>query len=144
MKKLILITICLAGLMCAGCIKGISESGEKTYALDPNAGVKVEQTIDASLSVATLASTFFPWLLTIIAPAVAIYGTWKRVKPKLVEAQGRADMYYNVTESVVTGIEDYKEANPDERAKLGAILTKFIGPEAENVIRAMRNLPSKT
>ena len=140
MKKwiLVLFAICLL----SGCITGMDAEGNKTYQLDPNTGAKIEQGVETGVTILSVASVIWPFLLPFAAGLGSAYGIYRKsVKPKFETAQTEAEMYYSVASAVVEAIEQFKEENPDDWDKLEIELTKLIGPKAENIIRALRGLP---
>jgi len=161
MRKILIMVVLLVAL--SGCLKQETtepNSGKviTTYQIDSNSAAKLEATATQAQAIAaTVAAAaiplapVFPWapvaggIATTIAGILgAALGTWAKIKPKLIEAQTKQQIYYNATSSVVTAIESYKTAYPDQWTSLEAQLIKAIGPEAENVIRALRGLPAKT
>lgn len=144
MKAIVIVVIGLC-LCVAGCVKGLDpNTGETTYRIDPNTAIKIEQGTEGGLSILTIAAAFWPALLPIVGAIGGIYGTWKKIKPKYLEAQSKANLYYSITDSAVRTIEDFKTANPKLWDELESkYWTGIVGIEAENVIRALRSLPAK-
>lgn len=144
-RKWILFMIVSAVLLfVSGCLMRIDPiTGERTYQIDPNAIPAYEETAEAAIGILAILSTIWPVLLPAVGIAAGVYGTWKKVKPQLATAQSEAAMYHTATKSVVTAIENFKINNPKEWLILEERLKKAIGPNAENVIRALRGLPPK-
>ncbi len=141
MKKLLLAIVLLAVL--SGCVKTVTDDGQEKYSFDPNVAAKVETGVQTGIGVMTILSAIFPVLLPIVGIGGGVLGTWLKVKPTLVKAQAKSTLYYNTTASIVAAIEDFKGNNPDKWAEVEKYLTKTVGLGAENVIRALRNLPIK-
>jgi len=139
----VVIVLCLG---VAGCIKSEGPGGETYYRVDPNIAAEVERDVAVGITILQALSIIWPELL----PAGLLIATggglavWKKLKPQLTEAQTRQALYYATTEGVVGAIEQFKETNPTEWKKLKKQLDDLVGPEAENVIRALRGLPAKT
>lgn len=132
------VLICLSG-----CIKSVDpETGQTTYRLDLDRTAEVEKHVETGISIFSVLSTIWPSLLPIAGIGAGIYGTWKKMKPKFEAEQNRAQMYYSIVDSGVKTIEDFKMAQPEKWDELEKkYWTGVIGPEAENVIRALRGLP---
>jgi hypothetical protein len=147
MKSMIL--ICIGLCLIAGCISStVTDSNgvtKKVVSLDPNNAIVVNA--DTGLTVgqmiAAASGTIWP-IGTLMAGALgAALAAWRKYKPLLTAATTQATQSYNTTSAVVSAIETYKTDNPTEWLKLEEYLTKAIGPNAENVIRAIRGLPPK-
>ena len=138
MKKRLL--LCLVLLSIAGCVRSTDpETGaEQTY-IDPNAAVKVEENVEDVIEIGTALSAIFPVLIPIVTAASGGLLAWRKIKPKLTEAQNEATMYHTATEAAINVAEYLKEANPKtwERIKKKVHMTT----ETENVIRALRGKP---
>jgi len=136
----VLLSLCMA---CVGCIESTDpETGETLYNVDPNTAAKVEVGTEAAVNIATILAAFWPVLLPVAGAGAGALGAWRNMKPKLTEAQTKEELYYKSTASLVSAIETLKVKNPASWEKLKAALA--IGPETENVIRALRGLPPKT
>lgn len=140
-KVLLLAVILLAIGSCTKYIDPIT--GEKMVAVDSNAVAVVEPYAETGIGALGALSGFIPVLAPFATLAIGIYGTWKKIKPKLTQAQTEATMYHSATESIVVAIEDFKKTYPDKWAELEAKLVKSIGPKTENIIRALRGLGPK-
>ena len=139
MKKYIIIAVLL---LCSGCIKTVTD-GEATYRLDPNEAAKYEQVVEVTGGVMALLVPIFPFLAPILAAGGGAYAVYKNQKPKFTKEQTRADAYHGASETLVSVIEKFKETNPTEYTVLEERLKKYVGPETENIIRALRGLPPK-
>lgn len=116
------------------------QTGEKRVAIDSNVAGQIETGAQTAVSILTILGVLWPVLIPVGTGIAAGLGTWAKVKPKLTKAQSETAMYHSATQSVVTGIEDFKAKYPNEWIKLEEKLAKAIGPEAENIIRALRGL----
>lgn len=147
MKKLKWLLLCVVCVFVVGCAKSIDpNTGEELSRLDPNYAVlfdKIAVILTEAGAASGPLSVFWPIAGLIGGIAGGLAGMWKKLKPKVLQAQDEAELYRKTTESIVVAIEDYKEANPVEWVKLEAKLRKLIGPRAEAVIRELRNLPEK-
>lgn len=76
------------------------------------------------------ATAAYPPAAGIVGILGLLVGAWQKRK---------SNRAHGTTAALVSGIEEFKDANPTEWKKLKDRL--HIGPEAENVIRAMRGLP---
>ena len=132
------------GLSVIGCKASTDlETGKKTYSLDPNAASKMEESAEATLAILTILGSLFPVLIPVTTAAAGIYGAYKVIKPKLEDAKEEADMYYAATDSIVSAMEKFKKTNPEQWEAVGSFLSHKIGPNTENVIRALRGLHPK-
>ena len=140
--KLLLIVLLLVMPTISGCKTTINpETGAEQKQIDPEIAEKVEQGAEAGIAIGSVLSAFMPGLTGIVGIAAGALGAWKKIKPKLTEAQSESRMYYTATESVVTAVDEFKKSNPTEWKKLKSLLEKHLGSKAENVIRAIRGLP---
>jgi hypothetical protein len=144
MKKRILVLSLGAILFVVGCVKTYDSAGKPTVALDPNAGIKIQQGLDVATTATTGAGLFWPGMTGVGLILGWASGLWRKLNPVLSATATKTQKYYDVTNAIVSGIESFKDACPAEWEKLSAQLEKVIGPEAENVIRALRNLPPIT
>lgn len=132
-----------------GCITGTDPvTGEKTYAVDPNA-TAIQGAEVAVEGLAAISPLFGATGGLIAGAAAGVLAAWRKVKPSLTQARTKAAQYYAATAATVTAIEEFKEASPDSWAKLGALITEQLTKQGldpktiENVIRAIRGLPAK-
>jgi len=127
-----------------GCIEHVDPATSETlYRVDPNVVTSVEVGAETAVSIAAILGAIWPALLPIAGAGAGILGAWQRMKPKMLETQRRQDLYYATTEGIVAGVKRFGELHPDSYEVLKERLSKTIGPEAENVIRALRGLPAK-
>lgn len=146
MKKKMLIygVLGLIVLGCIGCITATDPvTGEQMMGVDPNIATAIESGAQATIGILAILGTLWPVLIPIGTGIGGALVTWRKVKPKLTEAQSEATMYHSATESVVTALEDFKEKYPEGWDKLKAEFTHTIGSNTENIIRAIRGLPPK-
>lgn len=140
MKKVIVL-MCLLSL--SGCVATIDPTtGGKLYSLDPNAVSIIEPIVKGGLTIGAILATIFPGssIITVGLAAIgSIFATWKRMKPRVTKAQGRAELCHTSTAALVTAIEEYKKIDPKGWEALKKEIK--VGPEVENIIRAIRNLP---
>jgi len=116
-----------------GCVTG--DDGKRT--LDPNIEAAADKVADVGLIAVSAGQAFsglWPPLAGVLTVASLIFGGWKSRK---------ASNAYGLTQALVTSIEAWKKERPDDWLYLEAKLTKAIGPQAENIIRAMRGMPAK-
>ena len=145
----LLIVITLSPLACV--VTKDPETGEKTYAVDPNKAGEVERTVDAAAIVLSLLGGIWPVLIPIGTGVVGALAAWRKMKPKLTEAQSEAKLYHTIGLATVIGIEEFKKLYPKEwdslMTSLEKIKDKIINPEdrlkIDNLIRALRGLPPK-
>lgn len=141
MKKARL-TICVVGLLLAGCVTSTDpNTGAALYSLDPNAVASIERYVETGLTLGSVAGAIFPVILPFVTLAGGIFVAWKKIKPQVVKAQNRATLMHTGVTSLVVAIEELKKVSPEAWEKLKAEIK--IGPEIENIIRAIRGLPPK-
>lgn len=138
MKKIAVIVVIL---LCS-CTKVANEQGEKTYQLNPETAAEIEAPIEATGSLLTALTPLYPPAGAAGVAILTALGIWrKKIKPKYEKAQTEANLYHTTTHALVTAIEEFKENSPEAWLKLKEELN--VGPNVENVIRAIRNLPIK-
>jgi len=142
MKKYLLV---IAFLFCCGCVS--TSSGMK---VDPNAVAKIEAVTEGGASILVQLAPILGSLAGLIGGGVlGALQIWRKLKPKILEAQGEAEVSYTVTESLVEAIELLKKEQPEQWKKLGSFIDielKSAGIDVkilENVIRGIRGLPPK-
>lgn len=147
MRKKMLLVCTVAILCCASlisCSKGTDpETGKTTYRLDTKAADNIEKGVKTGLDIMAILSALFPVLLPVVGAGTGIYGAWRVVRPKLEIARDEANTYHIATSSLVTAVEKFKITNPEQWKDLKEVLSDKLGPNAENVIRALRGLPPK-
>lgn len=137
MKKIVFVSLIL--FFVVGCTKEVTPDGKTTYRADPCSLAKIEQGVEGGLGILNILSVFWPALLPVAAAGAGVYGTYRKVKPKLLESQTKANLYHTSTHALVTAIEDFKKNNPEAWSKLKEEIK--MGPQVESVIRALRGLP---
>lgn len=141
-KPVLCFCVVLMSLGVFGCIRTITD-GKTTYRVDPNKAAVVEKTAEVSVTVMQALTPFFPWLGAVATGIGGSLTVWRTQKPKFIREQTRADLFHGTAESLVVLLEKFKGTNPTEWAALEKILSDKVGPETENVIRALRGLPQK-
>ena len=146
MKKRIVISCSMLMFLLSahGCVRSTDEQGRTTYSLDPCSVDKAEKQTEAAIGLMSLLGTIWPALLPVAGVAAGVYGTYKRVKPKLDTARTEANLYHTSTHTLVAIVEDIKIKQPDLWAKLKPILNDAkMSTNIQNVILALRGLPPK-
>ena len=145
MKKWLISIVFVLCMSClSGCDKEIDDQGNVTYRADPCTVAKVEQGTEAGISLLGILSVFWPALIPVATAAAGVYGTYKKVKPKLDIARTEANLYHTSTHTLVAVIEELKRKQPELWAKLKPYLEDSkMSKNIENVILALRNLPAK-
>ena len=136
MKRfLLIVVVALLAIGIMGCVTN-PNTGERE--IKPEVVAKIDAvTIPAEQSIEALA----PIAVAIWPPAAGILGSLgSTLGPR---NKRKASNSYAVTESVVTTLEKWKVDNPEAWATLEAKMSKSIGIDAENIIRAIRGLPPK-
>lgn len=144
MKKLLGVALVLC--LVVGCIQQQDETGEPTVVIDPEVVATIDGVAefgDVAVAVAGPLSIYWPPAAGIAGIIAGVVGAWRKMKPKLTKAETEASKAYVVTEAIVYAIEEFKKTNRDDWEKLKSQLTKTIGPETENVIRALRGLTER-
>ena len=149
MKKKLVMWSAVFVLFLVGCIESKDPNSVKLYQLDPNS--KIVKAIDVAASQAEIARAVAN-ALSVWVPGAGIVsigigwfaGLWRKLNPVLAKASTKAEKFYGTTTALVSAIEDFKTTNPAEWAKISDHLSGVIGPNTENIIRAIRGLPPKT
>ena len=140
MKKVIV--MCMMLLVVAGCVSGTDpNTGEKTWHVDPNAAATAEKYVETGTSIMTVLAPVFPVLYPVLLITGGVLAAWRKMKPKVTKAQDRATLMHTGVSSLVVAIEELKKASPESWEKLKEEIK--VGPEIENIIRAIRGLPAK-
>ncbi len=139
MKKLLLVLV----LFCAGCEITKDATGEKQVRIDPNQAAKVEAAVEGGIGVLEALAALWPLAGTGAVGLAAALAAWRKAKARLTESQTETEMYHSATAALVAAIKDYRETNPETWDKLKLKLEGAVGPDAENIIRALRGLPPK-
>lgn len=135
MNKFLMIVIMLFTISLIGCQTNPT-TGQ--WEISPGASEKIDSiTIPAEENIDSLtamATAIWPPAAGILGLIGIGLGAWNKRS---------ANNSYGLTECLVTAIDKWKEKNPDNWDGLEAEFDKLIGPDAENVIRAIRKLPAK-
>lgn len=151
MKKVmiyLLLAILFVGHI-SGCITNTDPAtGKKTtkwFFDDPNTVKKVDEGAEAVVTLMTVLSAIFPVLTPVAGAAGGALVLWKKLKPKLVEAENQRDGYYAGGEVLAVVLEDIKINYPDIWKKIAPELEKGIkiSTAIENAVRGFRGLPPK-
>lgn len=152
------IVILMAGLVLSlgatGCIESKDPvTGEKTYQVDPVVVEKVEEDVEAGIGVLTALNAIWPELISLgfLTTLGGILGTWRKMKPKLTEAQSKAKMFHSAGQVTAIGLEEFKTHCPKEWRLVTDYLDeakeKLLSPEdrlrIENLIRGFIGKPPK-
>lgn len=119
--KVRMIVACLVLVALVGCY---STTPEGTKVLTPEAVAHIDtgiETLEGAASVAAGASLLWPGASAIAAALLAIAGTVKRLKPKIVDAETSAEISSNMVFEIVTAIENYKLNSPEGWENLGKV-----------------------
>lgn len=145
--KVSLVVVVLLAI--AGCVTTTNPAtGEKNVALDPNSAI-VTIGEAAAEGVAAVAPFLGPTGILIGGIAAGALGAWRKIKPSLTAAKTEAEQYHAAAAATVTGLEAFKESNPEAWAAIGTkiqeqLTKQGIDPKVvENVIRGLRGLPPK-
>ena len=134
-----------------GCIAYEAEDGTTKYGLAPGMDKKIEAGGEGALNLLTLLSPLFGpaggIAVGVVATGLAVF---KKVKPKLTEAQNKYELSNAVAGIAVEAIEQIKIDNP----KLWDSMAEKLRKECEdsgidtkivkNFIRGLRGMPTKT
>lgn len=141
MKKMMLVIVML--MLIGGCVKVVTIDpngiAHTSYAVDVNAVTPYEAVGGIGYTISMGLSTIWPIAGVIAGIIGTLLASWKKYKPQLQELQKKESLAYNATTSLVGFIEELKKTSPDVWEKLKGNLK--IGPEVENVIRAIRGKP---
>ena len=114
---------------------------------DPNNAPKVaaaEATAEGAVGILQGLAAVWPGAAVGAVSLATALRAWRNAKKQLATSESTGAQYYHVTESLVGAINDYRSKNPEKWESLKVALESAVGPEAENVIRAIRGLPVKT
>lgn len=134
-----------------GCIAYEAEDGTTKYRLFPGMDTKIEEGGESILNLLTLLSPFLgPAGGIVIGGLTTGLAVFKKIKPKLNEAQSKYELSNTVAGITVETIEQIKIDNP----KLWDSMAEKLRKECEdcgidtrivkNFIRGLRGLPVKT
>lgn len=109
---------------------------------DPNRADKYEKDAEAGINVLKALSVFVPGLIPVASGAAGIYATWKRMKPKLNQAQGKAKMANNAGKVLAGLLEEIKINHPDTWADRREGFKRAIRSDTtiEQTVRGFRGL----
>jgi hypothetical protein len=132
-------TLTLGICVLAGC--AMTATGEKI--LTPEA----IETIDAVASVAeplgTSLAVLYPPAAVLGGVLAGVFGAWRRMKPKVAEAEDTAEIATAAGEATSYALEEFKKAHPEEWSTLSGYLRDHHGPVIESFYRALRGLPPR-
>lgn len=141
MKKYI-VAIVLA-LLVAGCVTSTDpETGKTIYQFDPNTYGPIEPIVQTGITIGQLLAPLFPVIIPALTLVIGGFGLWLKIKPQVTKAQDRATLMHTGISSLVIAVEELKEVSPESWAKLKDMIK--VGPEINNIIRAIRGLPPQT
>lgn len=144
-KRIMWLTIVIfVGLAVFGCTVGSDPNGVPTVRIDAEKAEQFEKGAEAGISIMTALEVVWPGAAVLSTALATALAAWRNQKGKVIIEQSKAKMYHSASAGLVEAIADYRENNPNAWGKLKEELEAAIGPEAENVIRAIRGLPEKT
>jgi hypothetical protein len=88
-------------------------------------------------------AVLWPPLAAIGGLVMGVGGAWRKMKPKLTEAESNVQFAEAAGEATAYAIEEFKKVHPEEWDVLSRYLREHHGPEFENFYRALRGLPPK-
>lgn len=143
MNWLILISIsALMAVSVIGCQQ--SQSGEPVLKEDAIVAIdKGAEIAEAAGQTAVSLGFIWPPATVIGGLLVGAAGAWRKMKPKVIEAERNAELATYAGEATAFAIEEFKKANPEEWATLSQILRDNHGLTVENFYRGLRGLPMK-
>lgn len=148
MRKYLLIIAML--FLFTGCITETADDGTTTKVLDPNTVANIESGVESGALIAELLAPLLgPVSYLIGGGLLTALGVWRKVKPRIMDAEGKAEVGHAVTASLVEAIEVLKREHPDKwlilKPKIDAAIAKSGMDSAvlENIIRGIRGLPPK-
>lgn len=119
------------------------EELKRAASADPNTATAIEGAAEAGVGILQALAAIWPGAAVGAGALGTALAAWRKAKGKLAASKTEGEAYYHTTQALVLAIDEYREANPDKWIKLKATLEGAIGPEAENIIRALRSLPPK-
>lgn len=142
--KTAFLTLALLCFMMVGCEPATGPGGVAT---DPNAPTPIEIGAEAAITLTQVLGALWPPLIPIATAAGGVFAGYKRLKPKLQEAQQTSDKYYAAGETLTSVLEDIKTNEPELWAKIGPRIKAATSSKAvtaiENTIREFRALEPK-
>jgi hypothetical protein len=143
-RKLIFIMAVL--VLFVGCTT--SEQGETV--IDPNFVVSAEGVVETGAGIAAvLAPLLGPVSGLVSGGLLTALGLWRKVKPRIMNAETKAEVGYAVSTSLVEAIERLKKESPQDWERLKPLVNKAIATAGmdpkvlDNMIRGIRGLPPK-
>lgn len=138
-------------MIISGCLAYEAEDGTTKYRLAPGANKKIEAGGEGTLNLLTLLSPFLGPAGGIALGAVTTgLAVFKKIKPKLNEAQNKYELSNAVAGIAVEAIEQIKIDNPKLWDSMSEKLRKECGEcgidtkIVKNFIRSLRGIPAKT
>lgn len=141
MRNLMLrFAVCLVLVMFACVSCELTNQGK--YRIDPNRSAQFEEAGKAGIDILKALTVFVPGLIPVATTAAGVYATWKKMKPKLTEAQTKENMAFNAGQVLAELIEEVKQKYPDTWAACKDDFKKAIGvgTVVEQTIRGFRGL----
>ncbi len=140
MNKLLLPVVLLC-LMLGGCVEG--ESGQ--VHIDPAKVEQYESVAKGGISIMTLLSPLFPWLIPFATGGGGLLAMWKRLKPKLTQVESRNTALVLGGEALSMALQDVKDNHPAVWEKVGPLIKSTLkkSVEVENAVREFRSLLPK-
>jgi hypothetical protein len=123
-------------------------TGQQTRVLDPDSPIVTGGEAAAEVA-AGIAPFLGPMGAVVGGVLLGVLGAWRKIKPSLTEARTQAEHYHAVAAATVTGIEKFKESDPEAWNALAQRLTDTMQQQGvdprlmENIIRGLRGLPAK-
>jgi hypothetical protein len=139
MKWMIWIPATVALFALAGC--ATTPAGETVLA--PETIETIDAIADVAEPLGASLAILFPPVAALGGVLAGVFGAWRRMKPKVAEAEDLAEIATAAGESTSFALEEFKKAHPDEWGTLSDYLRDHHGPVAESFYRALRGLPPK-
>ena len=135
MRLIALFLVCVLG----GC--ATTPSGETI--LDPQTAETIDAVAAFAEPLGISLGLLFPPIAALGGILAGVAGAWRKMKPRLAEAEDMAEIATVAGEATTVALEDFKAKHPEEWATLSGYLRDNHGPEVENFYRALRSLPPK-
>jgi len=141
MKKLLISIVFVLSLCLSGCTRETNtETGETKWKLNPIISEQFEKGGEGAAGLLAAIAPFWPPAGAASVTLLSLLGIYRRkVKPKFEKAKNEAEIYHASTQTLVEVIEDIKLHEPELWEKLKPLIK--MGPNTENVIRALRGKP---
>ena len=139
MKKLLLVLVLLFACGCA-----VDEDSGNVY-IDPAVAERYENVAEGAVDVVALLALSIPWLAPFATGGAGLFAMWKRLKPKLTNAERRSDNLVWGGELLAEALDGIKEDYPETWAKIGPGIHRALKSSLpmENAIREFRHLAPK-